>query len=364
MPFDFISNDRFLEVEPFALNLPPTWTRLEPQSVTGDPTPGIEARVHDPLWLLGRQWQLGEFAGEDAGTPLTVRVVTRTTGIDRWAPRGVGEGASQALGRERADLLEPLVEREPVPADATAPGLRGRAEAGSALLAALDDAGLGAHRDTLASNCPLDFDPEHDPDGARAALDPAWTRLQRLLTGGAFADAELVARAFEDAPGNLPPWLVPADDAERAALLEAVEAWRSWYRAEVSPPPGGDDAWVGDRLEYASGSAQAPSRTTRPPTAAATSTGTPSTRRPKRSTSPPVRRPLRTNSARCTRCWRAHCATPACPPTDCGRWRTRRSTSGSSRPSPGTSPGCSSPSSHSPTATTGSSCRSTCSSDR
>lgn len=251
MPFDFISNDRFLEVEPFALNLPPTWTRLEPQSVTGDPTPGIEARVHDPLWLLGRQWQLGEFAGEDAGTPLTVRVVTRTTGIDRWAPRGVGEGASQALGRERADLLEPLVEREPVPADATAPGLRGRAEAGSALLAALDDAGLGAHRDALASNCPLDFDPEHHPDGARAALDPAWTRLQRLLTGGAFADAELVARAFEDAPGNLPPWLVPADDAERAALLEAVEAWRSWYRAEVSPPPGGDDAWVGDRLEYA-----------------------------------------------------------------------------------------------------------------
>ena len=42
---------------------PPAWTRLEPQSVTGDPTPGLEARIHDPLWMLLRQWQFGEFAG-------------------------------------------------------------------------------------------------------------------------------------------------------------------------------------------------------------------------------------------------------------------------------------------------------------
>jgi len=249
--FDFLSRDRYLEVESFALAEPPTWTRLEPQSVTGDPTPGLQARIHDPLWLLGRQWQLGEFAGEDAGTPLTVRVVTRTKGVDRWAPRGPREVATQALGRERADLLEPLVEREPVPVDATGPGLRGRAEAGAALLAALDDAGLGAHRATLASTCPLDVEPEHYPDGADAALDPAWERLQRLLSGHAFTDAELVARAFEDAAGDLPAFLVPADDAERTALLDTVEAWRSWYRAEVSPPPGGDDAWVGDRLEHA-----------------------------------------------------------------------------------------------------------------
>ena len=26
--------------------------------------------------------------------------------------------------------------------------------------------------------------------------------------------------------------------------------WRTWYRREVSPLPGGDDAWVGERLEY------------------------------------------------------------------------------------------------------------------
>ena len=85
MPLPFISIETFKAVEAFAVLDPPSWTRLEPQSSSGDPRPGVEARVHDPLWLLGRQWQLGEFEGEDAGTPLTVRVVTRTVAVDRWA---------------------------------------------------------------------------------------------------------------------------------------------------------------------------------------------------------------------------------------------------------------------------------------
>ena len=80
---DFIAKEKFTALEPLALLDPPSWTRLEPVTATGDPRPGLEARVHDPLWLLARQWQLGEFAGEDAGTPLTVRVVTNTTKVDR-----------------------------------------------------------------------------------------------------------------------------------------------------------------------------------------------------------------------------------------------------------------------------------------
>ena len=78
MAFDFITKEKFSAIETFALAEAADVDAARAAGTAGDPRPGIEARVHDPLWLLGRQWQLGEFEGEDAGTPLTVRVVTRT----------------------------------------------------------------------------------------------------------------------------------------------------------------------------------------------------------------------------------------------------------------------------------------------
>ncbi|MEU2102231.1 hypothetical protein [Nocardia sp. NPDC019255] len=243
MAADFISARELTEMPVFALADPPTWTRLEPQSSSGDPSPGTQARVHDPLWLIGRQWQLGEFEGEDAGTPLTVRVVTATTAVDRWAARD--DTAGIAFGRERQELLEPLVEREPV--GEVSPGLRARAEAAAALLAALADAGLGGLRAEVVVNCPLDLDPLHHPDGTHAALDPHWLRLARLLDGRGMADGELIADALGAAAPALPAWLTGADEAGVRAV---TDPWLSWYRAEVSPPAGGTDAWVGPRLEH------------------------------------------------------------------------------------------------------------------
>ena len=42
------------------------------------------ARVHDPLWLLARQWQVGEFQGEDAGTPVVARWRARVAPLSRF----------------------------------------------------------------------------------------------------------------------------------------------------------------------------------------------------------------------------------------------------------------------------------------
>jgi hypothetical protein len=98
--------------------------------------------------------------------------------------------------------------------------------------------------------CPLDTDPTHHPDGTHSALDPAWQRLERLLGNRGLADGELVAAELESAAPDLPAWLVPADDAERDALRAVLDPWSAWYRAEVSPLPGGTDAWLGSRFEH------------------------------------------------------------------------------------------------------------------
>jgi hypothetical protein len=42
-------------------------TRLEPVTKTHSIVDGLQARVKDPLWLLGRQWQVGEFKAHNGG---------------------------------------------------------------------------------------------------------------------------------------------------------------------------------------------------------------------------------------------------------------------------------------------------------
>lgn len=56
--------------------------RLEPQQgPLGDLQRGFAAELGDPLWLLGRQWHMGEHQGENASTPLMVELSVSETPI-------------------------------------------------------------------------------------------------------------------------------------------------------------------------------------------------------------------------------------------------------------------------------------------
>jgi hypothetical protein len=46
--------------------------RVEPALPGGDLGEGFSARLGDPVWLLARQWQLGEHQGENASSPVTI----------------------------------------------------------------------------------------------------------------------------------------------------------------------------------------------------------------------------------------------------------------------------------------------------
>ena len=202
---------------------PPSWTRLEPQSVTGDPTPGLEARVHDPLWLLARQWQFGEFRGEDAGTPLGVKLDVTSERATAWQP-GDPKAEAPAQLLPMNEPLDPTVEREPPAGDG--PGLRQRAECGSLLVGALAEAGFDA-RSALLGTCGFSDD-----------LPPPFQILARAVP-----DSERAAATLE---AGSPSWLAGAP----AAGLDAAQEWLTWYRRNVSPPPAASDSWIGERIEY------------------------------------------------------------------------------------------------------------------
>jgi len=219
---------------------PPGWTRLEPQSISGDPTPGLEARVHDPLWMLTRQWQLGEFHGQDLGSPVFVHVTSSTAGI-----RGYQAGDSSATHASRAwrfgDMLDPVAEREP--GSARGPGLTQRAEAGAQLLTELAPFAVESAVAQMISDCQLQltWDDPHDPAGA-----------ERLaLFAGRLPDPEQVASrmALDTGMPSPAPWFDALPDP--GPVLAAIVDWHQWYRQGTAPLPEPDaDAWVADRLEY------------------------------------------------------------------------------------------------------------------
>lgn len=226
------------------LTEPPSWTRLEPVSTTGDPRPGLEARLADPLWQLARQWQFGEFRGDDAGTPVSVRIATTSQPLRGFRPAPSGaQPAPTTVAITDGMLIEPLVEREPV--SALGPTLRARADAGATFLAALDDAALGTLRTPVLANASVQA-PATIP-----ATDPTLAGLLTVLVDR-MADGERLALAIETARPGHPAWLTGANPSEQHTIDTLCANWLGWYRSEISPlaVEPGPDCWVDGHLEY------------------------------------------------------------------------------------------------------------------
>src|SRR6185295_1552390 len=86
------------------------YNRLESRPRAHDFTRSLRAEVRDAMWLLTRQWQLGELTAEDAGSPIDARLVTRKLTVDR-----VKLGAGAPVPYDDNVPLEASVERETVP---------------------------------------------------------------------------------------------------------------------------------------------------------------------------------------------------------------------------------------------------------
>ncbi|KUN95861.1 hypothetical protein AQJ84_22050 [Streptomyces resistomycificus] len=192
--------------------------RLEPNHRTDEVESGLAARVHDPLWLLTRQWQFGEFAAQDAGSPAVVRMTGSSAPIDAWRSAGAQEWVPYD---PRLGPLDGHVEDEPVLVDE-----RLRAEGGAALLRMCDDAGvLGAALTALAPHRLQDGRPD--------------TSLVGLLDGR-MPDAESVTAALD--AGTF-------DSGPDPRVGEVAARWRSWWAGQLAER--GPDCFDPHRFEYA-----------------------------------------------------------------------------------------------------------------
>src|SRR4030095_12648682 len=133
-----------------------SWTRLEPISGRKDLEVGLQARVHDPLWMLARQWQVGEFRAEDAGSPVMARLRAETARVTRYSAGALTGGSGAARNYAGGGPLETLVEREvAAPAGGRKRCLRLAVEAGQRFLVLLAANGAGKYRRVFIATFPI-----------------------------------------------------------------------------------------------------------------------------------------------------------------------------------------------------------------
>ena len=59
------------------------WNRLEGRPRTHNFDKALKAEVRDALWMLCKQWQMGEFKGEDAGSPVFYRIKINSSKLSK-----------------------------------------------------------------------------------------------------------------------------------------------------------------------------------------------------------------------------------------------------------------------------------------
>src|SRR6266487_3461876 len=63
-----------------------TWNRLEGRPRSQSFERALQAEVRDALWMLTKQWQIGEFRGSDAGSPVFAKLLIDTTRLTKYRP--------------------------------------------------------------------------------------------------------------------------------------------------------------------------------------------------------------------------------------------------------------------------------------
>jgi hypothetical protein len=216
-----------------------TWTRLEPLPRDASMERSLQAQVRDPAWMLARQWQVGEFLGADAGSPVQATLAGQLQTITTYCP---GSDPAATMIYDQKVPLEVHVERENV-----ALKLRGAVQQGMYFESLVNQSAVAGANAVIAAfrqAFPI----------AATAPDPTYTPVDavrfRSLMAGQVTDGEaLYTSAAAVAAGQVPPTPLPAA-ASNPGMPAVITAFLNYRASLFSQPPAGDDPWQSEELDY------------------------------------------------------------------------------------------------------------------
>ena len=223
------------------------WNRLECRPRTKDFDRALQAEVRDALWMLTKQWQMGEFKADDAGSPVMAKMHMTTTRLTKYQPDGQGvQGLSDEVP------LEAQVERRKIPlfSGEQESALDIRLLMGRHWLKLLTREGLGHLRgDFIREYGIMSPDPDQREDALICAHQQAWQKFAavagRSMDGAKlylYLQAQASHRAYDH---------IGATASEKATLTLLELPFQEWFEQLFYQPGYPDrDAWLPERLEY------------------------------------------------------------------------------------------------------------------
>ncbi|MEU1268499.1 hypothetical protein [Streptomyces sp. NPDC005799] len=227
------------------------WNRLEGRPRTEAFDRALRAEVRDPLWFLTRQWQMGEFRGDDAGSPISVKVRLETTKLQKYqAVNGPVEPFTDSIPLEAHVERMPLRFSQRTRPDAEPHGmaLDIRLLMGRQWLKMIRGVAPAAAEQEFLTKYPVhEPDPTEPLDSPTCAHPEAWSNFAAAAgrrMDGALLYFHLVAGPANHASDGI------ASLAGMDALIDPIATrFVAWFERLLYQPKGAG-AWESDRLEY------------------------------------------------------------------------------------------------------------------
>ena len=222
------------------------WNRVEGRPRTHEFDRALSVEVRDALWMLTRQWQLGELRGDDAGSPVTVQVQVDRQPLTRLTRR---DGPVEAF--DDAVPLEAAIERRPVAMsrNGVARSLDLRLLLGRHWLRSISD--LGPYDAEFIGAYAIEMPDPANPDHAQLCAHlEVWQSF--AAAAGRRMDGWQLYEHLTSHSANRPDDGVAGISAgDRTTLELRGREFVEWVRNLILAPAGeGNDAWTPDRLEY------------------------------------------------------------------------------------------------------------------
>lgn len=234
------------------------WNRLEGRARQADFSRSLRAEIRDPLWMLTRQWQLGEFKGSDGGSAAKVRVQIDTARLDRFAARANdGVGFQPAVPYDESTPLEVQVERETLWQTTAASAdeyLALRAQMGRHWLSLLLAAGHQSLRTLFVGEYGFTDVREDGSDAERleaAHVQSDATSWQLLAASlRRLPDGRRLLDAVND--GSFDAFVDDrVEPGRRQSVKDLARDFQRWFARLYSQPGSrAEDAWAPPYLEY------------------------------------------------------------------------------------------------------------------